>query len=204
MERRPLKTRQKIWPGKLARCLLRAGLTPNAVSLLSVVFACGAAFLLTWRAWCWGGLLLAAGCIQLRLLCNLLDGLMAVEGGAKSPVGELFNELPDRPADVLILTAAGYGAGMPWLGWLASCLALVTAYLRAFGASLGHGQDFCGPGAKPQRMFFLTMGCLGQSAASLAQLGWPVLAWALALTAALTAATVVRRTLRLAGRLRSQ
>ena len=46
-------------------------------------------------------LLLAALCIQLRLVCNLLDGMVAVEHGKGSPSGPIWNELPDRFADVL-------------------------------------------------------------------------------------------------------
>src|SRR5438105_2817615 len=45
--------------------------------------------------------LTAAGCIQLRLLCNLLDGMVAIEGGFRSRSGEVFNELPDRVSDVV-------------------------------------------------------------------------------------------------------
>ncbi len=46
--------------------------------------------------------------IQLRLVCNLIDGMVAIEGGMKSPVGGLYNEVPDRIADPLLLIAAGY------------------------------------------------------------------------------------------------
>ena len=55
-------------------------------------------------------------CVQLRLLCNLLDGMVAVEGGRSSPVGALYNEVPDRVADSLLLVALGYAVGIPWLG----------------------------------------------------------------------------------------
>ena len=43
---------------------------------------------------------------QYGLLANLLDGLVAVEGGRRSPTGELFNEVPDRVSDVLVLAGA--------------------------------------------------------------------------------------------------
>jgi phosphatidylglycerophosphate synthase len=160
MDRRPLKTRSHAWTLPLARGLLEIGLRPNHVSLSGIGFAGVAAWCLATRADCWGCLLSAAVCIQLRLLCNMLDGLMAVEGGAGSKTGDLFNEVPDRVEDALILTAAGYGAGIPAAGWLATTLAMLTAYLRAFGGSLGLPQDFCGPGAKPHRMFVMTLGCL--------------------------------------------
>ena len=108
---------------------------------------------------------MAAACIQLRLLANLLDGMLAVEGGLGSPAGELYNEIPDRLSDVLILAAAGYAipaiAWAPELGWGVAVLAVLTAYVRAFGGSLGQPQDFCGPMGKPQRMAVMTAGCIG-------------------------------------------
>jgi phosphatidylglycerophosphate synthase len=77
-------------------------------------------------------LLVGAAAVQLRLLCNLLDGLVAIEGGRGSATGELFNELPDRVSDVLALVAAGYAvtwvAWAPELGWAAALAAVLTAY----------------------------------------------------------------------------
>lgn len=52
-----------------------------------------------------GSILCIAG-IQLRLLCNLFDGMVAIEGGKKSDVGSLYNEFPDRIADSLLIVAA--------------------------------------------------------------------------------------------------
>lgn len=73
--------------------------------------------------------------VQGRLICNLLDGMVAVEGGLRSPVGAVFNDLPDRVSDSLILIGAGYGlAGFityaPQLGWAAALMAVMTAYVR--------------------------------------------------------------------------
>jgi phosphatidylglycerophosphate synthase len=197
MDRRPLKTRSKAWTLPLARALLRIGLRPNGVSVIGIGFAGGAAWCLAGRADCWGCMLLAAVGIQLRLLCNMLDGLMAVEGGAGSKTGDLFNEVPDRIEDALILTAAGYGAGCPAAGWLATALAILTAYLRAFGGSLGLRQDFCGPGAKPHRMFVMTLGCLLSAGDLLASGTNRVLEPAVWLVAGLAAVTVARRLVRL-------
>ena len=36
-------------------------------------------------------LIIAAVAIPLRLLCNLFDGMLAVEGGLKSPTWPLYN-----------------------------------------------------------------------------------------------------------------
>jgi phosphatidylglycerophosphate synthase len=109
-------------------------------------------------------LVVAAAAIQLRLLANLLDGMVAVEGGRRTPTGDLFNEVPDRIADLLILVAAGYGVTwISWgdtLGWAAGAGALLTAYVRQLGGALGVSQHFVGPMAKPHRMALLTAACV--------------------------------------------
>jgi phosphatidylglycerophosphate synthase len=159
-------------------------------------------------------LLLAAAGIQLRLLCNLLDGMVAIEGGRKTRAGEVFNELPDRIADSVILVSAGYAAvpaaGMAWgpaLGWGAALLAALTAYVRAFGTSLGTGQDFRGPMAKPQRMAVLTGACVvGALQPWTGFDAWSagVLVVALAAVVAGSAVTVGRRTRRIVAELEAR
>src|SRR5262245_7224685 len=85
--RRQCKTLDNAWAQCLARRAKAAGLTPNLIAVLSVMFAVlGAVCLMTasevasrpLQSLVWLG---AAGCIQLRLLCNLLDGMVAIEGG---------------------------------------------------------------------------------------------------------------------------
>lgn len=195
--RRPLKTRDVKLFQALARRLARAGVTPNAISAASMVFGIGAGAVLAATAVVpeHGGAVrvlsfAAAALIQLRLLCNMIDGLVAVECGKKTPSGELWNEVPDRISDVATLLGAGIAAGMTGLGWTVSALALLTAYVRALGAGVGAGQVFAGPGAKPQRMAVCTGGALLTAI-------WPHphACWRLALIAAgiLAAATVFIR-----------
>lgn len=84
-----------------------------------------------------------------------------------------------------------WAAGQVWLGWMAAAAAVLTAYVQALGASLGQGQDFSGPMAKPQRMFFLTLGALGTI------LHPPVLVWALWVIAAGACLTSILRSARI-------
>jgi phosphatidylglycerophosphate synthase len=157
--RRPLKSRNTLWAARLARWLAHARVRPNQISLASVAAAAAAGFCLLHQSY-----LAAAVFIQLRLLCNLLDGMVAIEGGLRSASGEIYNDLPDRVSDALILLAAGYS--LPWpsyareLGWSATLLAVMTAYVRCLGGACGLPQDFRGPMAKPQRMAVMTAGCL--------------------------------------------
>jgi phosphatidylglycerophosphate synthase len=200
--RRPLKTRSAAWAQFLATALVRAGASPNAISAISVIFAAAGACLLL-REVNLGGLLGAALCIQLRLLCNMLDGMVAIEGGRQSATGALFNEIPDRIADSLFIVALGYAAGLPAIGWYGALAAAVTAYIRALGGALGQAQDFRGPMAKPHRMFVATVGCIaGALEFQLNATHWSLVIaiWVIALGATITCVT---RTRALARRLRT-
>jgi phosphatidylglycerophosphate synthase len=211
--RRPLKTRERRWTRSLARRLAAAGVRPNQVSAASVVFAAAAGAFLAFsvergEGTCGPYLLAAAACVQLRLLCNLLDGLLAIEGGLGSPAGEIWNDLPDRIADPLILVGAGLAVrGLPvglTLGWLAALLALLTAYVRVLGGAVGLPQSFAGPMAKPHRMFAITVGCVGSAVESALERPPRMLYLALALVVAGSAATAVRRTIRIVRQLASR
>jgi phosphatidylglycerophosphate synthase len=160
--RRPIASRSSSWAIGTARSLGRAGVTPNTISVASVVFAGfgGALIVLCAHPLGW---LVAAMCVQLRLVCNLLDGMVAIEGGKKTATGALYNEFPDRIADSLLLVPVGYAAGLPWLGWLCALLAALTAYVRMFGGSVGLAQDFSGIMAKQRRMAALTVGLVAQA-----------------------------------------
>jgi phosphatidylglycerophosphate synthase len=161
--RRPLKSRESPFFQKLAARLANAGVTPNSISLMSIVFgvAAGFCFAITSISPLWMArvcFIAAAVFIQLRLICNLIDGMVAVEHQRRSPGGELWNEVPDRFSDVATIVGAGYAlGGYPLLGFIGAILAILTAYVRALGASVGAGQIFAGIGGKPQRMFLLTV-----------------------------------------------
>jgi phosphatidylglycerophosphate synthase len=168
--RRPLKSRDTKWAKAVASWLARAGVRPNAISVAGVGFAAmaGGSLVFAGQAtspWHWtAAMLLAVWGMQFRLLCNLFDGMVAIEGGLKTKAGEIFNELPDRFSDAVILIGAAYSSpGFPGnleLGWSAAILAVITAYTRALGGSMGAGQHFIGPMAKQHRMALMTVACL--------------------------------------------
>lgn len=205
--RRPLKSRSTAWAQFFSRSMLKLGLRPNTVSLLSLVCAAvggGSAFWATQSPHAWVFWLVAATGIQLRLFCNMMDGLLAVEGGLKSATGELYNEIPDRIADALILVPMGYAVGTSWgiaLGWAAACGSVFTAYVRALGAAQTRKHDFCGPMAKPHRMAAATLGCLGMMTLTLLHITWPLMLWTLVVINAGIVITGWRRVCHLAATL---
>ena len=215
-ERRPLASRDLKIIQMAAASLVAQEISANAISLASMGFAALASLCLAGTAWTDGLqaralFLLAAGFVQLRLLANLLDGMVAVGSGKASPEGELYNEVPDRIADTLILIGAGFAAGgAPVLGYAAALLAVFVAYMRALGSSLGAKALFIGPMAKPQRMATITAACIYSTCVPA---DWPggvasgafgAVGVALALIAAGAAVTAVRRLRRIAAQLRAK
>jgi phosphatidylglycerophosphate synthase len=212
-ERRPIATRERVWAQALARALDRARIAPDAISLASVVFAAGAGALL-WRSGTSDGiarvlaLLGAAALIQLRLLCNMLDGMVAVEGGRRTPHGELFNDFPDRFSDLLVLLGAGYSltefAWGPELGWLAATAAILSAYVRVLGAAMGAHHYFVGPMAKQHRMALITVACILSTFEQPLRWRGQVMAVALALVAGGCVLTIARRTFAIVAEVRQR
>jgi phosphatidylglycerophosphate synthase len=199
----------------VAKFFADRGVSPDMISLSGIVFAAlGATALVvaassaepaSQRLW----LLAAAVSIQLRLLANMLDGLVAVEGGLGGPLGGIFNEVPDRIEDILLIVPAGALAmaapfpGGVSLGWAACVLALLTAYVRALGSGIGAGHPFHGPMAKPHRMFLLTLGCLVAAIAAEARLSGEIFYGTLVIMIAGMVVTIARRLKSMAAVLRS-
>lgn len=166
MERRPIASRDTNWARAAARLLRQAGATPNLISVMGPVFALigGACFFPAFQVDSWARSVLLIGgaaMIQLRLVCNLLDGMVAIEGGMKTPCGDICNDLPDRISDSFIILGIAYGlTGVSHgaeLGWAAALTAMLTAYIRVLGGSCGVKQKFTGPMAKQHRMALLTL-----------------------------------------------
>jgi phosphatidylglycerophosphate synthase len=160
-DRRPIAARSlapSVW---LADRLVRARVSPDAISLAGLAAGClaGLCFGLVGAvAHAWPLWLLGAVLVLLRLLANMMDGMVAVGRGIASPTGELYNEVPDRISDSVVLIGVGVGAAWPQgpaLGFAAALAAMGTAYVRAVGKGAGAPSDFSGPMAKQQRMMLV-------------------------------------------------
>lgn len=207
--RRPLASRQTSWAAAVTSRLAATSITPNQISQIGMLAA-----LLAGGALWWSGngggigrgllLILAALFIQLRLMCNLFDGMVAVEAGRGAPDGSFWNEFPDRVSDLLILLGAGLAVADPALGWAAAAMAFLTAYVRELGANCGMGADFSGPMAKQHRMAVITAACLLSVLEPLWGWAGQILTAALWIVAIGAGLTALRRALRLVLKLRAR
>jgi phosphatidylglycerophosphate synthase len=161
-DRRPIAARETV-PARAATAWLAArGVSADLISALGMGAGLLAGLMLAIApaqgAWAW---LLAAALVQLRLLANMLDGMVAVAAQQASPRGELWNEIPDRVSDTAVLAGLGWAAGDLALGLGAALSAMATAYIRAVGKGAGAGSDFSGPMAKQQRMAVVAVTAIG-------------------------------------------
>jgi len=159
--RRPLRVRNLSGWRRTAVFMVGRGITPNAISIVGLVagVAGGAVLAATSLDGANGRLLLLAGLVLMvaRAFCNILDGVMAIELGAATRVGALFNEVPDRVSDAAVLVGAGYAVGgVPELGWAAALGAVFAAYVRVQGQVAGAPADYGGLFGKPGRMIVLS------------------------------------------------
>src|SRR5438309_4252874 len=163
IDRRPIATRNRKWAQASTAWLASRNVSPNAISIagMSACIVAGIALGLTSIAdyrilW-----VIAALGAQLRLTANMLDGMVAIASNRTSKTGELYNEVPDRISDAAVFIGAGYAwGGNVTLGYIATILAIFTAYVRAAGKIAGAPNEFCGPMAKQHRMLAVTLICV--------------------------------------------
>lgn len=187
-DRRPIAARELRVVQAVASWMARRGFSANGISVAGMVFGvlAGVFFFLTSRLPESSRLLWIAGavCVQCRLMANMFDGMVAIERGTASKVGELFNEVPDRVSDAATLIGLGWAAGGDVrLGLGAALAAVMTAYVRAVGKGAGAPSEFCGPMAKQQRMFTATVVAVYCALAPVAWQQIPLGAWTAGLPA---------------------
>ena len=90
------------------------------------------------------------------------------------------------------------------LGWAAAVLALLTAYVRVLGGSLGVTQHFIGPMAKQHRMFTLTVAAVLAGVEALVGAPPRAIRIGLVVIVAGSIVTVVRRTRRITSEVRAR
>ena len=133
----------------------RLGLTPNSVSVLSLVVAgaAAAAFVVGEPLWyaVGGALVLANGWL------DLIDGALAREQGVASDGGDLLDHVIDRYADLIIIGGLAAGVENFALGFLAVTGVLMTSYLGTQIQAVGLGRAYGGLVGRADRLVLITI-----------------------------------------------
>ncbi len=171
--------------------LVRAGVTPNTVTVAALVLSAAAgAAIAIWPASPWPLLALPV-VLLVRMALNAIDGMMAREHDMASPLGAILNEAGDVVSDAcLYLPMATIPAFRPWLVVLVVILAAVGELVGVTAQAAGASRRYDGPMGKSDRALWLSV--LGLAAAWRPAGGW----WADAALGAIvlmSAATILNR-----------
>ena len=115
----------------------RAGLTPNAVSVIAFAFAgaAGVSYVLAGGEPLW--YFVGAVLVALNGALDLLDGALARRLGTDSAAGDLLDHVLDRYADILLVVGLAVGIGRATLGLIAVTGVLMTSYLGTQAQAVG-------------------------------------------------------------------
>lgn len=131
------------------------GVHPDAVTWASLPFAAVAGLCL-YRADLGWTLLLTPVFVALRSVCNLLDGMIAIERTMTSPRGEALQDMVDRLSDsCTVLGAAFSPAGDLHLGIVAVTLMLISSYTGILKKATGGSREYGGILGKVDRFFLV-------------------------------------------------
>jgi phosphatidylglycerophosphate synthase len=168
--------------------LIARGVSADQLTTAGTVFALSAAASVLLSSLHPAWLIAVTPLVLLRLTCNALDGMVAVDTRTARPLGHVYNEFSDRVGDAAILTAVTVRTDNPWLGAAALVLVLLSSYLGTVAAAAGGTRQYIGVMGKADRMVLLAF------AAPLAEVvGLPVLNDFLVLVAVGSVVTLTQR-----------
>lgn len=140
-----------------ARQLHRWRVTPNALTVLSLLFALGAAvaFGLATRERSWL-LLVGAASVAVNALLDGLDGKLARLSNQESKRGDYLDHVVDRYADLAILAGLALSplGNLTW-GLFAIIGTVLTSYMGTQAQALGLGRMYAGWLGRADRLVIL-------------------------------------------------
>ncbi len=180
-----------------ARVFNRAGISPNSVTALGLLFTLMAAVLYAsgLSGWAWAGSVLT---LLIAGYFDAVDGAMARKYGSVSRVGGVLDSVFDRLGEIALYSGLVVGRLVsPLLSLWALSAALMVSYVRARVSMEGVTLKGVGIAERPERLLILLV----------ATVLWPfnasLLVWGVLLIAVLASVTVVERVYR-AGRILSK
>jgi len=138
--------------------LVARGVSPDAITGVAVVTAAAGGACLALAGQAQVLLLVVPVLAAVRLVLNILDGTVARRTGRSRPVGELWNELGDRAADVLFIGGLAFNPSVePRLALGAVIAALLASYAGITARAAGGRRQYGGIMSKPGRMIVLAI-----------------------------------------------
>jgi len=171
----------------------RIGLSPNAITTLSVVTAAGGGYALvlggsdpSWYA-------VAAALVLVTGFFDVLDGALARATDAASDAGDFLDHVLDRYGDVLILGGLALGVEQYELGMIALTGVLLTAYLGTQAEALGLERIYGGLLGRADILLLVGAAVAVATVINPVRFGLSLVEWTLAFLAVFTHVTAGQR-----------
>lgn len=171
----------------------RIGLSPNAITTLSVVTAAGGGYALvlggsdpSWYA-------VAAALVLVTGFFDVLDGALARATDAASDAGDFLDHVLDRYGDVLILGGLALGVEQYELGMVALTGVLLTAYLGTQAEALGLERIYGGLLGRADILLLVGVVVAVATVINPVRFGLSLVEWTLAFLAVFTHVTAGQR-----------
>ncbi|HEX2221191.1 MAG TPA: phosphatidate cytidylyltransferase [Candidatus Limnocylindria bacterium] len=153
-----LKPASQRLVGPLADRLAARRVSPDLITWLGVPVAAAGGACLALSPGVPTLLLAVPALAALRLALNLLDGMVARRTARAHAMGEMWNELGDRLADLLFIGGLAWVPGVgPWLAFPAVIAALLASYVGITSRAAGGSRQYGGVMSKPGRMGVLAI-----------------------------------------------
>jgi phosphatidylglycerophosphate synthase len=186
----------------MARFLANRGISPNLLSLLSLVFAAlaGVLFGLSGRSTPSNLFLsVAVVFVCLNAILDGLDGLVARERGNASRKGDFLDHVVDRYSDVFIIGGIVFGGYADWrIGVVALIGVLLSSYMGTQAQAVGLSRMYGGLLGRADRMILIIAATVltlvyPQPIPASGVVSFPFLGWVLFIFAIVCNATALQR-----------
>lgn len=140
----------------MARFTANAGISPNVISILSLLFALFAGLLYYYSAFNPMLVLVAGILVALNSFFDAIDGPMARYLDIANSKGDFLDHLIDRYSDVFIITGIFFGVNLDLrIGVMALIGVLLTSYLGTQAQALRLGRYYGGIIGRADRMVLI-------------------------------------------------
>jgi CDP-diacylglycerol--glycerol-3-phosphate 3-phosphatidyltransferase len=162
----------------IAKVMAKSGVSPNAVSMLSLIFA-ALSGLLYYYSINSPALVLAAGLlVALNSFFDAMDGLMARYLNIASAKGDFLDHVIDRYSDTFIICGIFFGGHVQWqIGAVAIVGVLITSYLGTQAQALNLGRYYGGIIGRADRLVLIMLTSLAYYFYPFEVYGFSLLGW---------------------------
>jgi phosphatidylglycerophosphate synthase len=178
----------------LAALAEKSGISPNQLSVLSLVFAAMAAAFYILSASNIEMLYAAALMVLLNAILDTMDGALARRIGKANLKGDFLDHVIDRYADMFFLGGIIFAGYAPWpIGLLAVIGVFLTSYIGTQAQALQLGRYYGGMMGRADRLTLIFLATIGNAVYSNDLAGLPILGWVLAATMISSHITALQR-----------